>query len=106
MASIGENIKKLREEKGLSQAELARLINKTRAAISQYENGDTTPRMGVIEDMASVFGVKKSAIIESHYEYGSVRLWTNDENELVELFRKLDTKAQHALLAGMREYVS
>ena len=106
MASIGENIKRLREEKGLSQAELARLINKTRAAISQYESGETTPRMGAIEDMARVFGVKKSAIIESRMEYGTVSMWTDDEHELVELFRKMNNKAQRALLAGMREYVS
>lgn len=106
MSTIGENIKNLREKHGMSQSELAAKIGKSREAISQYEHGHTIPRMGVIEDMASVFGVKKSAIIESRMEYGMVNLWTDDEHELLELFRKLNTKAQHALLTGMREYVS
>ena len=106
MSSIGENIKSLREKHGMSQSELAAKIGKSREAISQYEHGHTIPRMGVIEDMASVFGVKKSAIIESRMEYGTISLWTDDEHELVELFRKMNNKAQRALLAGMREYVS
>lgn len=61
MSSIGANIKNLREQHGMSQNELAAKIGKSRAAISQYEHGNTIPRMGVIEDMARVFGVKKSA---------------------------------------------
>lgn len=51
----------------------------------------------------------RTAILEALYgraEYAIVSLWTDDEHELVELFRKLNTKAQRALLAGMREYVS
>ena len=50
MSSIAENIKKLRESHGWSKAELARMIGKTRPAISQYESGQTIPRMGTIED--------------------------------------------------------
>lgn len=50
----------------------------------------------------------RTAILEALYgraEYAIVSLWTDDEHELVELFRKLNNKAQRALLAGMREYV-
>ena len=106
MATIGENIKKLREKNGMSQSELAAKIGKSRTAVWQYERGDTIPRMGAIEEMARVFGVKKSAIIESRTEYGFLNLATDDERELVELYRQLPTKAQRALLAGLREYLS
>lgn len=50
----------------------------------------------------------RTAILEALYgraEYAIVSLWTDDEHELVELFRKMNSKAQRALLAGMREYV-
>lgn len=36
---FGENIKKYRNEKGLSQQNLADLINKSRATICRFENG-------------------------------------------------------------------
>lgn len=63
MASIKDNIRKLREEAGLSQEELGDKIGKTRSAISQYESGKIVPRMGVIEDLATFFHVQKSEII-------------------------------------------
>lgn len=105
MSSIAENIKRLRESRGWSKAELARMIGKSRAAISQYESGVATPRMGVIEDLAQVFGVNKRDIIESRIEYAVVDMRIDDEIELVELYRKLSTQAKHALLTGLRDYV-
>ncbi len=106
MATIGENIKKLREQNGMSQSELAAKIGKSRTAVWQYERGDTIPRMGAIEDMARVFGVKKSAIIESRTEYGFVNLLSDNEQELVELFRALPPKGQHAVLVGLRDFAA
>ena len=106
MATIGENIKKLREKNGMSQSELAAKIGKSRTAVWQYERGDTIPRMGAIEEMARVFGVKKSAIIENRTEYGFLNLATDDERELIELYRQMSDKAQRALLAGLREYLA
>lgn len=106
MATIGENIKKLREKNGMSQSELAAKIGKSRTAVWQYERGDTIPRMGAIEDMARVFGVKKSAIIENRTDYGFLNLATDDERELIELYRQMSTKAQRALIVGLRDYVS
>ena len=106
MSSIGENIKNLREQCGMSQNELAAKVGKSRAAISQYEHDNTIPRMGVIEDMARVFGVKKSAIIESRTEYGFVNLLSDNEQELVELFRALPPKGQHAVLVGLRDFAT
>ena len=102
MTAIGDNIKRLREKNGYSQAELADKLGKTRAAISQYENGSTIPRMGVIENMAQLFHVPKSELIES--EYSVISLYTEEENELIEQFRSLPTNAKRALLTALREY--
>lgn len=63
MTSIKDNIKRLRENAGLSQEELGDKIGKTRSAVSQYESGKIVPRMGVIEDLAAVFRVQKSEIL-------------------------------------------
>lgn len=63
MAGINNNIKRLREKADMSQEELGAKIGKTRSAISQYESGKIIPRMGVIEDLATLFQVQKSEII-------------------------------------------
>ena len=106
MASIGENIKRLREANGLSQAELASRVGKTRTAIWQYEHDETIPRMGVIEDMARVFGVPKGEIIENKDGYMVIEFHSDDEYELLSLYRSLSKKAKRALLAGLRDYAS
>lgn len=49
MATIGENIKKLREQRGMSQSELAAKIGKSRTAIWQYERGESNTETRHIE---------------------------------------------------------
>ena len=61
--TVADNIKRLRNNAGWSQEKLAEMLGKTRSAVSQYEPGKIIPRMGVVEDLANLFGVKKSEII-------------------------------------------
>lgn len=61
---IGENIKRLREEYKLSQAELGRIAGVSDKAVSTWENGLKIPRMGAIQKIADHFGITKSDIIE------------------------------------------
>jgi len=42
MMTFGEKLKQSRESKGISQAELARRVGISRAAISRYESGERT----------------------------------------------------------------
>lgn len=44
MATFGENLKRIRKSKGLTQAELGELIGQTQACISKWENDERTPR--------------------------------------------------------------
>ena len=62
--SIADNIKRLRTAENLSQAELGKIAGVTDKAVSTWEAGLKTPRMGAIEKMASHFGVPKSAILD------------------------------------------
>lgn len=63
MGEIRDAIISLREKSGMSQQELADKLGKTRSAVSQYESGKIIPKMGVIEDLAEIFGVPKSEIL-------------------------------------------
>ena len=62
--AIGTNIKRLRERHALSQAELAAIADVSDKAVSTWENGLKTPRMGAIQKIADYFGITKSELIE------------------------------------------
>lgn len=49
MTRMGDNLRSLREARGLSQGQVAKMVGKTRSAISQYESGAIVPRMGTLE---------------------------------------------------------
>ena len=66
--SIGPNIKRLRTDAQLSQAELGKIAGVTDKAVSTWEADIKTPRMGAVEKMAAYFGVPKSAILDDVYQ--------------------------------------
>lgn len=65
LMTMGERIKMLREQRGITQSELAKICNVSDKAVSTWENGRNIPRMGAIQRMADYFGIPKSAIIEN-----------------------------------------
>lgn len=60
---IGAIIRQLRESRNMTQAELAEVAGVSDAAVSTWENGVNTPRMGALQRMSDFFGVPKSYII-------------------------------------------
>lgn len=62
--SIAENIKRIRLEHGLSQAELGKIAGVSDKAVSTWELGIKVPRMGAVEKMANYFGIAKSEIVD------------------------------------------
>lgn len=62
--SIAENIKRIRLEHGLSQAELGKIAGVSDKAVSTWELGIKVPRMGAVEKMANYFGIAKSVILD------------------------------------------
>lgn len=63
MASIGKRIKELRDERGLTQTELADLLGVSQKTISSWEVDRTEPKMGMIEKVCAVLNCKKTDII-------------------------------------------
>lgn len=57
MDAIGERIKEARQERGLSQEELAQIINSTKSAISRYESGKRQPRLDQLQRIANALNV-------------------------------------------------
>lgn len=58
-----EKIKELREQTGMTQAELARRLKLTRASVSAWEMGLAVPSAQSIVDLANVFHVTTDTIL-------------------------------------------
>lgn len=61
---IGFFIKKLRNEKKMTQAELAKKLNVTDRAVSKWERGKGLPDISLLEDLSEIFNVSILEILK------------------------------------------
>lgn len=61
---VGQNIRKFREKKGLTQEALAHEANLHRAYIGQIERGEKNIGVKNLEKIAKTLGVKTSKLLE------------------------------------------
>lgn len=62
---FAQNLKYLRNSKKMEQLELAeKLGRKSSSSISAWEKGDYTPKAGILSDIANIFGVNLSELME------------------------------------------
>lgn len=61
--SIGQNIKNARKNKGLSQKQLGELLGVSQAAIGQFENEKSTPKLETLEKIAAALNIPVSELI-------------------------------------------
>lgn len=62
---FANNLKRIRKEKGYTQALLGSQIGKTQQIISWYESGKVPPSINVLEDIAKVLDVSAIDLIRS-----------------------------------------
>jgi len=56
MLMLGKRLKELREEKGLTQQELAKIMNLSQQTIGHYEVGRAKPDVDTLNRLANFFG--------------------------------------------------
>ena len=61
---ISDNIKRLRENAGLSQAALARKLGVTRASVNAWEMGISVPSTQYIVELAGIFNVSTDYLLD------------------------------------------
>ncbi len=71
---IGMRIRKYREKSGLSQKELAQLINVSNSRISNWEQGINRPDADILADLCRALNVSPSELLD-------IRLAPEDLNE-------------------------
>jgi len=69
--TIGENIKRLRREVGMTQEQLAEKLNITNAAVSKWERGDSFPDITMLFPIADYFGISVDELM-GHTERGTL----------------------------------
>lgn len=66
--AIGNNLKKLRTNKGMTQKELADSLCVSSQAVSRWENDEVEPDISTLSKLSSIFGVPVDAIINGDFE--------------------------------------
>lgn len=65
---ISENIKRLRNENGLTQKDLAEKLFVTAQAVSRWENGEVEPSITTVTQIAQIFNVSVDEIVGNPVE--------------------------------------
>lgn len=61
---IGENLKRIRKEKGITQTELGARMNVSQQMIEQYENGYIKPKFETVSKIANALDVKIGDLVD------------------------------------------
>lgn len=61
---LGDNIKKIRETKDMSQGDICRITGMDRGYISRVENGSKNPTIANLEKIAKALGVKPDELLK------------------------------------------
>lgn len=99
MVSVGKNIKKIREQKGLMQKEVASVADMQASNYSKIESGKRDVSVEALDKIAQFFGMTVDEII--HFEDPKtpkpVKVEDKTANEKVQLISQLDDEDKNAV---------
>ena len=61
---LGQNLKKIRTDKGMSQGDIARALNVSRGYVSNIENGKLNPTLSTITRLAEALNVSTDKLFK------------------------------------------
>jgi len=61
---LGENLKRIRTAKGISQGEISRKLEVDKSFVSNIENGKTNPTLSTIVKIAKAIGVSVGELMK------------------------------------------
>ncbi len=96
---VGENIKKLRKEKGMTQKNLADALFVTAQAVSRWENGEVEPSITTISQIAKLFNVPLELLINTNEDI----LETTESLENIENTKLNENQNNNVVLAVCEE---
>ena len=96
-------IKNLRKEKSLSQQAIANYLQITRQAYSNYENGKREPDYETLLKLSEFFDVSVDYLTRGETPTSPL---TTPEQQLLDLFRQLNTEGQGKIIDYAADIVS
>lgn len=108
-AAIGDKIRTLRKQFGLSQERLGEIAGVTYQQIQKYENGTdriSTDRLNLIAEGLNIpisyfFEEKSPKVKEKEVLYYALGELSKEEVQLIKLFRKVKDKKSRGRLLGL-----
>lgn len=61
---LGENLKKIRTKKNITQTELAKTLGVDKSFVSNIENGKTNPTLSTITNLAQALNVSANELLK------------------------------------------
>ena len=61
---LGQNLKRIRTEKGISQGDIVRTLGMPKSFVSSIENGKTNPTLATIVKLAKAVGVSTDELLK------------------------------------------
>ena len=77
-AHVGMRIKQCRKKKNMTIEELGRVINKSKATISKYENGSVAIDIETLEKISSALDVNIISLVD--YDISDENVQTDEQN--------------------------
>ena len=122
---LSQKLKRLRENNGYTQQQVANALSIERSTYTYYETGKTTPDINTIVKLAKIFNVSYTEMLENEetqpkkplkdagndlYYYDSksfnhVYELSKQEKTLISLYRVLPAKLQNELLDSLKDQV-
>lgn len=111
--NLGERIKDLRQDKKLTQRELAIAIGVNKSAISFWEIGENEPKASYIFALAQFFDVSTDYLLGNTDEWGNQKQPTQqkerqmlsaDEHETLELYRSISSQDKEKIKTALEVY--
>jgi transcriptional regulator with XRE-family HTH domain len=102
--SIGQLIKKIRRNKGLSQMKLASMLGISYQQLQKYEYGRSQISIGRLKQIADVLDISINTFIQepSHVPELDEHVWlSHNEIRLLKLFRRLRGEREQEGVLGM-----
>lgn len=94
---LGDTLKKVREAKGLSQKELAGLLDMPQPQYSRIESGKTDPSFTTLERIAKALGISLADLFKADDIFKDANTYDKTLMEKLKLIDELDSTEKKSL---------
>lgn len=99
-----DSLREARKAAGLTQGQVAELMNITKSTYCGYETGKRQPDVAKIKQISDILGIPADKLLQTGHAISSQSLPPRDqkEDELVQLFRNMTPEERDMVTAVMK----